>query len=496
MELSAILFLASGLFLGWSLGANDAANVFGTAVGSRMIRFAAAAAIASVFVVLGAVISGAGAAHTLGTLGSVNALAGAFMVAFAAAYTVYVMTKWGLPVSTTQAIVGAIVGWNIFSGSTTDATILSKILATWVACPILAALIAIPTYKLTELFVYRMKLHLLRQDAYIRLALILAGAFGAYSLGANNIANVVGVFLTVSPFTDFDVARLFTVTSAEQLFLLGGIAIAVGIITYSKRVMLTVGQDLLPLSPAAAWVAVLAHSIVLMLFASEGLEHLLASAGLPTIPLVPVSSSQAIVGAVIGVGLFRGGREIRWKVVAQIGAAWVSTPIISALLCLVTLFVLQNVFNQQVYRPVKYSLTPEATQQLASLGFSAAALERLEGRTFDSSVQFLRAVRRNTSVAEADERRLLHFGELGRFEFTQGRIDKVNEGWLGAEQVAAIRRLAGRQFDYKWQVARALATESEAWKMRPAEPVNKLHNKEIEEKLEFVYRTFGEEQKP
>ncbi len=60
------IFLTSGLFLGWSLGANDAANVFGTAVGTRMIRFKTAAIIASIFVVIGAVIGGAGATHTLG----------------------------------------------------------------------------------------------------------------------------------------------------------------------------------------------------------------------------------------------------------------------------------------------------------------------------------------------------------------------------------------------------------------------------------------------
>ncbi len=66
MELSVLFFLTSGLFLGWALGANDAANVFGTAVGTRMIRFTTAAVICTVFVILGAVISGAGTTETLG----------------------------------------------------------------------------------------------------------------------------------------------------------------------------------------------------------------------------------------------------------------------------------------------------------------------------------------------------------------------------------------------------------------------------------------------
>jgi PiT family inorganic phosphate transporter len=45
MDLTVLFFLSSGLLLGWALGANDAANVFGTAVGTRMVRFGTAAAI-------------------------------------------------------------------------------------------------------------------------------------------------------------------------------------------------------------------------------------------------------------------------------------------------------------------------------------------------------------------------------------------------------------------------------------------------------------------
>ena len=120
MDAIFFLFLSSGLFLGWSLGANDAANIFGTAVGSRMIKFRTAAGIASVFVILGAVYAGGGTSQTLVSLGEINALAGAFMVALSAALTVYWLVSSGLLVSTSQAIVGAIIGWNIFAGKDTD----------------------------------------------------------------------------------------------------------------------------------------------------------------------------------------------------------------------------------------------------------------------------------------------------------------------------------------------------------------------------------------
>jgi len=88
VDVTVLLFLTSGLFLGWSLGANDAANIFGTAVGTDMVRFTQAATVCSIFVILGAVISGAGAAQTLERLGEINALAGSLAAALAAAITV------------------------------------------------------------------------------------------------------------------------------------------------------------------------------------------------------------------------------------------------------------------------------------------------------------------------------------------------------------------------------------------------------------------------
>ena len=345
---SIIIFLSSGLFLGWALGSNDAANVFGTAVGTRMIPWLTAAIICSVFLVLGAFFSGAGAADTLGKLGAISTPAGAFMTALAAAISVYTMTKAGLPVSTTQAIVGGIVGWNLFSGTPTDAKILTTILTTWVAGPLLAAAIAMPLYSLTMVFLRRSEIHLLRVDAYTRIGLIVAGAFGAYSLGANNIANVVGVFLPSSPFREFDIGGYYTVSAAQQLFLLGALAISVGVLTYSKGVMMTVGSSLGRISPIAAWVAVTSHSIVLFLFASKGLENWLASNGLPTIPLVPVSSSQAVVGAVVGIAILKGMAGIRWRLLGKIVVGWAVTPFLAGIICFVGLFFLQNVFAQIV----------------------------------------------------------------------------------------------------------------------------------------------------
>mgnify|MGYP001243626758 FL=1 len=349
MELTIILFLFGGLFLGWSLGANDAANVFGTAVGTRMVNFKTAAIICSIFVILGAVISGSGTTETIGKLGAINALPGAFACCVSAGFSVYVMTKLGIPVSTTQAIVGAIIGWNIFTGSETDSGILTTILTTWVLCPILAGLIAMGLYVVVKRIIAHSKIHILRLDAYTRLALLLAGAFGAYSLGANNIANVMGVFVNISPFTDINIFNFLIFSSTQQLFLLGGIAIAFGVFTYSKKVMFTVGNDLLKISPMSAFIVVLSHSIVLFLFASQGISNFLISMSLPSLPLVPVSSSQAIIGGVIGIGLLKGGKEVKWSIAGKISIGWITLPLLTLIISICLLYILKNIFNLSVF---------------------------------------------------------------------------------------------------------------------------------------------------
>jgi PiT family inorganic phosphate transporter len=340
-----LVYLTSGLFLGWSLGANDASNVFGTAVGTRMVSFYRAAIIAAIFVILGAVIHGNNTAATLDALGKVTSLPGAFTISLASALTVFTMTKYAIPVSTSQAIIGAIVGWNLFSGHSTDYTLLRNIALTWVSSPILGALFAIILYLSLKLITSWAHIHLLRLDSIIRAGLIITGAFGAYSLGANNIGNVMGVYVEALPLKDINIAGLLTVTGSQQLFLVGGFAIAAGILTYSRRMMMTVGRNLLQMSAEAAIVVVFAQAMVLFVFSSQFLLHAWMNAGLPAYPLVPVSSTQAVIGAILGIGLLKGGRGIRYNILGPIAAAWIVTPLISAMMTFFLLYVMGNVLG-------------------------------------------------------------------------------------------------------------------------------------------------------
>lgn len=364
-------YLTSGLFLGWSLGANDAANIFGTAVGSKMIRFRTAAIIAGIFVIIGATLQGSGTTDTLSHLGAVDAMAGAFTVALSAAIVVFLMTKALLPVSTTQAIVGAIIGWNLFTGHKTDIRLLTTIVTTWVVSPVIGAVFSAFFYILLRALLKRLQIHLVILDVWIKWALIVVGAFGAYSLGANNIANVMGVFAGSAPDVVIDLG-IIRLDGLQVLFLLGGAAIAMGIMTYSKNLMVKVGNGIMALSAEAAIVTVLAQAVVLFIFSSTSFSGMLKSIGLPPIPLVPVSSSQVIVGSIIGIGLIKGVNEIKFKTIRGIIAGWVLTPVAAGLLSFLALFFVRNLFNLNVGSAVAPgeagTVMPAATGTVISSG--------------------------------------------------------------------------------------------------------------------------------
>lgn len=479
------LFLTSGLFLGWSLGANNTSNVFGTAVGSGMMRFRTAAIYCSVFVILGAVISGAGATQTLGKFGAINAIAGAFIVALGSGLSVYLMTKAGLPVSTSQSIVGAIFGWNLFSGSLTDYESMVKILSTWVICPVLSAAFAMMLYRIVTLCIRYSRIHMFTLDAYTRYGLIIVGIFGSYALGANNIATVTGIFVSSSPFSDLNILDLVTLSGPQQLFLIGGLAIAFGVFTYSKRVISTVGQGIMELSPVVAFVAVLAHSIVLFIFASEGIEQFLLSHNLPTIPLVPVSSSQAIVGAVIGIGLLKGGKGIRWRTVREIIIGWVATPIIAALICFISLFFFQNVFQQKTYQPFRYIFTSAAVERIQRSGIPTNAIEALIGKEFDAAVKIGSALSKRMSLTRKERDFIIKSSEVDEITVRKENVARIKTDWITDSQKKVFEKMDGRVFTHKWQFEEALTRESPEWRFKKNE---KKFNQDLKNKMEFVHK--------
>ena len=90
--------------------------------------------------------------------------------------------------------------------------------------------------------------------------------------------------------------------------LLGGLAIAAGVLTYSLPVMMTVGRQITALDPVSSLVAALGTALTVHLFTQLG---------------IPVSTSQAIVGAVVGVGLTKGTMAVNRRMFWMIPTSWV-----------------------------------------------------------------------------------------------------------------------------------------------------------------------------
>ena len=295
-----MLSLLGGIFLGWSLGANDASNVFGSAVASKMLKFWTAAILAAFFVLIGALVQGQAGIETLKGLTQFT-LEQAVVSSVAAATTVTIMTILGLPVSTSQAVVGAILGIGILNQQI-NLSGLGKVVACWFGTPVGAAVISVFIYKILALLYNNLKINLFQSDILIRITMIAAGSYGAYALGANNVANVTAVYVGAGHLSVFSAA------------LIGGLSIGFGILTLSKKVMETVGRKLVKLDPFSALVVLLAQSITVHIYTFVG---------------VPVSTSQAVIGAVLGVGIVKGISTVSGSTLVNILIAWILTPAIA-----------------------------------------------------------------------------------------------------------------------------------------------------------------------
>lgn len=298
-----MLSLLGGVFLGWSLGANDASNVFGSAVASRMLTFRTAAVLASLFVLLGALLQGQAGIETLKGLTQLT-LKHAVISTVAAAITVTIMTILRLPVSTSQAVVGAIIGIG-FLNRHLNIMGLGKVITCWFGTPVGGVIIAIIVYKLIAAFYNRLKINLFKSDLLLRFSLIAAGSYCSYSLGANNVANVTAVFVGAG---HLDV---FAAT------LVGGLSIGLGILTFSKGVMETVGKKVVRLDAFSAVVVLLTEAITVHFYSFVG---------------VPVSTSQAVIGAVLGVGIIKGMNTISWSSLASVLIGWFLTPLVAGVI--------------------------------------------------------------------------------------------------------------------------------------------------------------------
>lgn len=321
------LFLIGGLFLGWSFGRNNLCNVFGTAVGTRMVSFRVAALSAALFVVAGVLFSSSQTTDAMRVVADISSVQGAFAVSVAIAVTFLVFGRIGVPVSIVQSSVGALVGWNLFFDLANNWPAVWEMVGAWFYCPIVAALLAVVGFYGARFLLKHIQIPLLYRDSLVRIMLILSGVYTSYFLGANNIPAIAGPYLNVNGLNVFAVMMLVSVF------------VALGMMMADRRVILTVSSGLYPLSPMEALVVVLACGVTLYCFSGTGLQHLLMYLHCPSFPLVPVPTSGILVGSILGVGLVKGHAGIKWGSFCKVVSSWILIPVISGLICYAILFI-------------------------------------------------------------------------------------------------------------------------------------------------------------
>jgi PiT family inorganic phosphate transporter len=390
---AAVVF---GFYMAWTIGANDVGNAMGTSVGSGSLTFARAILVAGVMELAGAVLAGSHVTDTIRKgiidpqlFGHEPALLvlGMLSVLLASAVWLHVATWLSLPVSTTHAVVGAVVGFGVFSRgfAAVEWNKVLEIAVSWVVSPLAGALFAYLLFR----FIRRSILNAADPErATRRLAPLLAGLtvgiilLAVFYEGLKNLHLDLPLprALAVSALSGLFAAGAFYLlirragrTSFSQLGRVESVFMILQIMTASYVAFAHGANDVAnAIGPVAAVVTIVQQGTVaaksavplwILMFGGAGIVVGLATWGYRVMRTIgksiteltptrgfcaefatatvvlfcskmglPMSTTHTIVGAVIGVGLARGLDAVNLKVIRSILSSWVLTVPVSALL--------------------------------------------------------------------------------------------------------------------------------------------------------------------
>jgi PiT family inorganic phosphate transporter len=399
-----ILGYIFGFYMAWNIGANDVANAMASSVGAKAITIRQAIVLAGVLNILGAVFVGSHVTDTI-RKGIVStqimtdphiALIGALSALLAASLWVSFATWKSLPVSTTHSIVGSMIGFGIMAGGfkVINWGKLLAVVLSWIISPFFSIVIAFIVFKIivrlilsrknsfaqalkwSPLFIgvtffvvvlsFLFKTPLgkklaLGSEASVIVAVLLAVLLGfgatlllkvfvkdwetgaeaifqriqvgtacyvALAQGANDVANAIGPLAVI-----YFLVKTGNVGAkvAVPIFLLffGGIGIACGIAMAGHRVMETMGKKITTLSNTRGFSVEFAAATTVLVASKMGL---------------PVSTTHAAVGGVLGVGFARGMEAVNFGIVYKIMVYWILTVPAAALTSMAIFKILQFIF--------------------------------------------------------------------------------------------------------------------------------------------------------
>ena len=324
MELTT-LALAVGFLLSFlmavALGGNDAATPCDTSVGARVLTVRKAVILFAIFASVGALTQGymvmktigRGIVHSIDLLGVIVIIVSAFIWIMFCNYS-------GLEISVTHSVIGAVVGYGLaaygFGGVNWD--LFMKVVISWFTSPLLSIALAFVTYKLLVRAINEKEWEV----KIMPMLLIFSLCYSAFAFGTNDIANATGVYVTVS---DIVFGGMPEQSVMFVLAALGSLGVAVGGLLLGARVIGTVAFKITKLDPVSGFAAELSNAFVVHMFTT--IPYFLIGYGLP------ISTSLASVGAVVGVGLamYRSA-GINKRTVMVLAAAWVASVTLTAVI--------------------------------------------------------------------------------------------------------------------------------------------------------------------
>jgi PiT family inorganic phosphate transporter len=310
MNASTWILVVLSLAFAWSMGAHYTGAVMGMPYASRSIRLWPALTTMAILTVIGATIASHGVQKTVGLhIVKVDQVTVPMLIVmeFGAFFLTTIYTYAKVPTSTIQILIFCIVGTAVAAHAAVNWTTIWHLALTWVLAPPAAVLLGFTFTRLLDRFVPSAKESYTEQRGSILPSLlVLVGMAAAFVLGANDVSNAVGVWSAVN------------LTSLLVAGLLGGIAMAVGALSWGQRILHRVAFDIVKVDLAMASAAQFVQALVVFLAVTQGLF---------------TSMNQALVGAMAGTGLARGRETVQTSTLIGIAKGWAISPISGFTLC-------------------------------------------------------------------------------------------------------------------------------------------------------------------
>lgn len=310
-DLTSIVAVVVALFFAVNIGASGTAAAMGEPYGGGALRRSRTALIlVAVCALAGAIVGGGAVTKTIGTeLIDASAMTPTLVVVTlaAACITLFSANLLGIPLSTSEVTVGAVVGVGIALGGVNTGR-LSAVLTTWILLPLTAFLITAFARRCIIPYL-EMKLATVKNRAAARLGictvLVAAGCYQAFGAGMNNVANAVG------PLVSADLVDL------SPALLLGGVGMGLGALILGGRVLETNAKRITRLSLLDATAASLTGGTLIVLASLIG---------------IPVPLTQITAAAIMGIGFAKRGESgVNRALVTKIVRVWAISPIASLL---------------------------------------------------------------------------------------------------------------------------------------------------------------------